>query len=165
MGGARKQPRLSEDEVLQKLLDSLINKEEIKTTGLEELIKNTNNPNDAIELVKKLDKLTNCSKSNILMWAYQQCKVFQKLKMNGKFVSTDGVSKTTINFKIDIVNFIETYPKMKKSCISPFYLKNNFPVIKNVCQEHASEFQKFSNFCLIFFVILELAHFKPVFFL
>ena len=49
--------------------------------------------------------------------------------MNSKFVSavTDfGVSKTTINFKIDVVNFIENCPRMKKSCISPFYLKNNF---------------------------------------
>ena len=34
-----------------------------------------NNPNDAIELVKKLDKLTKCSKNNILVWAYQQGSV------------------------------------------------------------------------------------------
>ena len=101
-----------------------------------------NNPNDAIELVKKLDKLTKCSKNNILVWAYQQ--VFQKFKMNNKFVSAVtefGISKTTIYFKIDILKFIENYPKMKKSCISLFYLKNNFRVIKNVCQEYASEFQ------------------------
>ena len=143
MGETRKQSKLSEDQVLQKLLHSLINKEEIETKGLEELIKNKKNPNDAIELVKKLDKLTKCSKNNILMWAYQQGKVFQKFKMNNKFVSVVtefGISMTTINFKIDIVKFIETYPKMKKSCISLFYLKNDFRVIKNVCQEHASEF-------------------------
>ena len=88
-----------------------------------------------MELVKKLDNLTKCSKNNILVWAYQQGKVFQKFKINSKFVSA-----MTINFKIDIVKFIENYPKMKKSCISLFYLKNNFRVIKNVCQEHASEF-------------------------
>ena len=81
MGETRKQPKLSKDQLLQKLLDSLINKEEIETKGLEELIKNTNNSNDAIELVNKLDKLTKCSKNNILMWAYQQGKVFQKFKI------------------------------------------------------------------------------------
>ena len=36
------------------------------------------------------------------------------------------ISKTTMNFKIDIVNFIDKYPKMRKSSISLFYLKNNF---------------------------------------
>ena len=35
---------------------------------------------------------------------------------------------------------------MKKSCISLFYLKNNFRVVKNVCQEHASEFANFLVF-------------------
>ena len=51
------------------------------------------------------------------------------------------ISKATINFKIDIVNFIDKYPKMRKSSISLFYLKSNFRIIRNICQEHASEFQ------------------------
>ena len=104
----------------------------------------TNNRNDAIELVKKLDKLTKSSKNNILMWAYQQGKVFKKFKMNNKFVSAVtefGISKSNINFKVDMVKFIQTYPKMKKPCISLFYRKNNFRLIKNVCQKHAGEFQ------------------------
>ena len=77
MSETRKQLKLSEYQLLQKLLDSLISKEEIETKGLEELIKNISNPNDAIELVKKLDKLTKCSKNNILVWAYQKGKVLR----------------------------------------------------------------------------------------
>ena len=59
-----------------------------------------NNPNDAIELVKKLDKLTKCSQNNILVRAYQQRKVFQKFKWNNKFVSAVtefGISKASIS--------------------------------------------------------------------
>ena len=136
---------MSKEHVYEKIRDSIINsKEEIETKGLEQLIRTTDNPNDAIELIKKLDKLTKCIMNNILVWAYQQGKVFHKFKSNNKFVSAVtefGIRKTTINFKIDIVKFIENYPKMKQSCISLFYLKNNFRVIKNVCQEHASDFQ------------------------
>ena len=136
---------MSKEHVYEKLRDSLINsKEEIETQGLEQLIRTGGNPNDAIELNKKLDKLTKCSMNNILVWAYQPGKVFQKFKSNNKFiraVTEFGISKTTINFKIDIVKFMENYPKIKMSCILLFYLKNNFRVIKNVCQEHASEFQ------------------------
>ena len=137
---------MSKDQVLEKLRDSLINskEKEIETKGLERLVKNTDKSDDAIELVKKIDKLIKFSKNNILTLGYQKGKVFQRFKKNNKFTSAlmeFERSKTTINFKIDIVNFIDTYPIMKKSCISLFYLKNNFQIIKNVCQEHASEFK------------------------
>ena len=118
--------------------------EEINTKELEKSIKKTDNPNDAGELVKKIDKLIKCSKNNILTLANQQGMVFQKFKKNNKFVNAVTefeISKTTMNFKIDVVNIFDKYPKMRKSCISLFYLKNNFRIIKNVCQEHASEFQ------------------------
>ena len=51
------------------------------------------------------------------------------------------ISKTNISFKIDIIKFIDDYPKMRKSCISLHFLKSNFRVIKDVCKEHATEFQ------------------------
>ena len=73
----RKQSRLSKEQVYEKLRDSLINcKEEIETKSLEQLIRTTANHSDAIELVKKIDKLTKRSKNNILTLAYQQGKVF-----------------------------------------------------------------------------------------
>ena len=76
----RKQPKLNKDQVLEKLRDSLIKskEEEIVTKGLEQSIKNTDNPKDAVNLVKKIDKLIKCSKNNILTLAYQRGKVFQK---------------------------------------------------------------------------------------
>ena len=72
---------MSEEHILEKLRDSLINsKEEIETKTLEQLNKTTDNPSDATELVKKIDKLTKHNKNKILMLAYQQGKVFQKFK-------------------------------------------------------------------------------------
>ena len=119
---------MNKNQVVEKLRDSLINskEEEIKTKGLEQSIKNTGDPNDAIELVKKIGKLIKCSKNNILTLAYQQGKVFQKFKKDNKFINAVTEfekSKTIINFKIDIVNIIDKYLKMKKSYISLFYLK------------------------------------------
>ena len=117
-----------EEQVLEKLRDSLVNskEKEIETKGLEQTVKNTSDLNDAIELVKKIDKVIKCSKNNNLMLAYQQGRVFQKFKMNKGFsnaVIEFVISKTTINFKIDIVNFINQHPGMRKSSISLFYLK------------------------------------------
>ena len=56
-------------------------------------------------------------------------------------VVTFKISKTTINFKIGIIKFINDYPKMRKSCISLHYLKNNFRVIKDIYKEQATKFQ------------------------
>ena len=76
--------------------------------------------------------------------AYKQGETFRKYKTNNQFISVASafkISKATINFKIGIVDFIDKYPIMKKSCISLHYLRNNLTIIKKVCQENASEFQ------------------------
>ena len=91
-----------------------------------------------------MDKMIKIKKNNILMIAYQQGKKFRKFKTNNKFISTVSalkISKTTISFKTGIVEFIDKYPKMQKSCISLYYLKKNIRVIKEVGQQHASGFQ------------------------
>ena len=63
-------------------------------------------------------------------------------------VSEFKISKTTINFTIDILKFMDKYPKMRRSCISVFYLKNNVRVTEEVCQEHASEYFLGKHFLL-----------------
>ena len=105
------------------------------------MAKNVDNPNDAAQLIKKMDKMIKSNKNSILKISYQQGKIFKEFKTDNKFtsaVSAFKISKTTINFKIDIVRFIDIYPKVQTFCISLNYVKNNFRVIKEVCQEHAS---------------------------
>ena len=83
-------------------------------------------------------------RNNILMLAYHQGIIFKEYKENNKFMSAVAafkISKTTINFKIGIIKFIDDYPKMRKSYISLHFLKNNFRVIKDVCKEYANKFQ------------------------
>ena len=118
--------------------------EKIESKGVEELSKNVGNPDDAAELIQKIHKMIKNKKNNILTLAYHQGAIFRKFKTNNKFTSVASefkISKTTINFLKDIVKFIDEYPKMRASCISLFYLKMHFRVIKEVCKEYASEFQ------------------------
>ena len=102
------------------------------------------NPDEAAKLIKKMDKMIKINKNYILIIAYKQGKIFRKFKTDNKCISAASafkISKATINFKVGIVEFIDKYPRMEKSCISLHYLKNNFRIIKEVCQENASEFQ------------------------
>ena len=109
--------------------------EQILSKGIEELVKKVDNPDDAVELTKKMDKMINSNKSSVLIIAYEQGKIFNKFKTDNKFISAVSafkIIKTTINFKIDILKFIDMYPKIQTSYISFNDLKNNFRVIKEV---------------------------------
>ena len=100
--------------------------EQMDSKDVEDLSKKVDNPDDAAELVKKIDKMIKNNKINILMLTYRQSIIFRKFKENNKFggaVTKFKIRKTTINFKIDMVNVIDKHPKMQKSCISLFYLK------------------------------------------
>ena len=118
--------------------------EEVGSKGVEDLSKNVDNPDDAAELIGRIEHMMKSNKNNILMLAYHQGIIFKKYKENNKFTSSVAkfkIHKMTINFKIGIIKFIDDYPKMRKFRISLHFLKNNFRVIKVICKEYASEFQ------------------------
>ena len=64
--------------------------EQIETKGVEDSSKN-DNPDDAAELVKKINKMIKNKKNDILMLAYHQGIIFRKFKENNRF--TSAVSK------------------------------------------------------------------------
>ena len=119
---------------------------EVDCKEIENLSSSLKSPNDATELISKIERVIKSRKNSILILAYHQGVIFKRFKENSMFTSAVRVylrisSKSTINFKIGIVQFIHDYPKMKKSSISLHFLKNNFRIIKEVCREHSLEFQ------------------------
>ena len=142
-----KKNSVSKEKILEKLCKSVLSKQ-TESEGVEGLAKklaeNVKNPDDAAELIKKMDKMIGTKRNDVLTIVYQLGEIFKRFKTDNKFINAVTkfeTSNATINFKIAIVKFIDEYPKMKKFCISLYYLKNNFRVIKEACQEHASEFQ------------------------
>ena len=131
--------------ILEKLMESIMIGE-VDCKEIENLSSSVKSPNDAAELISKIKRVIKSRKNSILVLAYHQSVIFKRFKENSMFTSAVRVhlrisSKSTINFKIGIVQFIHDYPKMKKSSISLHFLKNNFRIIKEVCREHSLEFQ------------------------
>ena len=117
---------------------------EVDCKDIENLSSSVKSPNDAAELISKINRVIESRKNNILVLAYHQGAIFKRFKENTMFTSAVTnlkISKSIINFKIEIVQFIHDYPRMKKSSISLHFLNNNFRIIKEVCREHSSEFQ------------------------
>ena len=70
--------------ILEKLKESIMS-EEVDSKGVEDLIENADNPNDAAELIGRIEHIMKSKKNNILMLAYQQGITFKKYKEDSKF--------------------------------------------------------------------------------
>ena len=93
-----------------------------------------------MEVVNEMEKII----KSILWLAYQQCQIFERFKMNDNFINMVKkfwINKSTMVFKISIVKFVNTYPRMKKSSLSFQFLKRNFKMIEEIWHENASEFK------------------------
>ena len=133
----------SKTTILEKLMESTMIGE-VNCKDIENLSSSVKSPDDAAELISKIEHVIKSRKNSFLVLAYHQGVIFKMFKENSMFTSAVTnlkISKSTINFKIGIVQFIHDYPKMKKSSIFLHFLKNNFRIIKEVCREHSSEFQ------------------------
>ena len=95
---------------------------------------------------RKLLNLLNEARITFSRWHTSKGWYFRNLKGITSLLTLFGVSKATINFTIDIVNFIDQYPGMRKSSISLFYLNNNFRMIKMFAKNMLANF---SNMFLV----------------
>ena len=133
----------TKEEIFKKVKDSIMIEERVNV-DFEKTSNSIKIPDEAVHVVKNMEKITRSKKSNILWLAYQQGQILEKFKGNEHFmdmIKKFGISKSTILFKISIVKFVNKYPKMKKSSLSLHFLKNNFKIIKEICHENASEFK------------------------
>ena len=61
-----------------KVYKLMIMSKQISNKGVKELAKKIKNPDDAAELIKKMDKMIKGNKSSVLIIAYEQDKIFKE---------------------------------------------------------------------------------------
>ena len=139
LDGTKESYRINKTKILEKLLCSIIERTESEgletNDDIEKLPNDVKDPDDAAKLISRMDKMVNIKKNKTLTIARKQGEICQKFNTDNKFMSAVKkfkISKATINFKIGIVEFVNMYPRMEKSGISLYYLKNNFKIKKFV---------------------------------
>ena len=98
--------------IFEKLVESIMS-EEVDSKGMEDLSKNVDSLDDAVKLVRRIERIIKSKKNNILILAYHQGLIFKKFKENIKFtgaVCNLKIGKATINFKTRIIKFLDDYP-------------------------------------------------------
>ena len=83
--------RIKKIKVLEKLLCSIIEPTEsegLKTTvDIEKLSNDLKGPNDAAELINRMDRMINIKKNKTLTIARKQDEIFKKFKTDNKFIN------------------------------------------------------------------------------
>ena len=118
--------------------------DEIANQDIENTAKRAKSSEEAMEVVKEIEKIIRSNKCNILWLAYQQGRIFKIFKLNDNFINVVNIfriSKSTLVFKISIEKFLNRYPRIKKLSLSLHFLNNNFKIIKEIFHENASEFK------------------------
>ena len=104
-----------------------------KTKSCKKKPKKVEKSDEAEQIIHEFEKIIKSKKRNMLWLAYQQGKVFKKLKENAKFieiVKQFGSSKSST---------IQNKTKIKNSSLPLNLLKNYFILIKELCEENASK--------------------------
>ena len=61
--------------------------EQIESGEVKDLSKKVDNPDDAVELIKKIEKIIKNKKNNILTLAYHPSIILRKFKTSNRFIS------------------------------------------------------------------------------
>ena len=107
----------SKTALLEKLMESIMIRE-VDCKDIENLSSSVKIPKDAAELISKIERAIKSRKNSILVLTYHQGVTFMRFKENSMFtsaVTNIKISKSTINFKIGIIQFINDYPMIISS--------------------------------------------------
>ena len=109
----KKAKRLSKEEIKKKLLDSMTIGEIVEFDDLNKEAEETQDPEEAAKIIKRYEDIIKTKNKGIINVAYHQGQVFKRFKEKEKFaklVSELEFHKTTIIFKINVLNCVKNTP-------------------------------------------------------
>ena len=135
--------RPSKEKMKKQLLESMIIGKVLKSEDLNKEAEETQEPEEAAEVIKRYEDIIKTKKTGIITITYHQGKVFKRFKEKEKFVKLVnelGIHKNTIIFKINVFKFCEKYPKLQRSSLGLGLFKSYYKDVKAVCKENEKDF-------------------------
>ena len=134
---SKKAKCLSKEEIKKSIIrfDVIID-EVVKLEDLNKEAKEIQDPEKAVEIVKRYEDINKMKKKGIIKVVYHQGKVFKRFKQKEQFatlVSEFGIHRSSIIFKINFFKLCEKYRKLLKSSIGLGFFKDYHKDIKAIC--------------------------------
>ena len=109
----KKAKRLSKEEIEKKLLDLMTIDQVVEFDDLNKEAEEIQDPEKAAEIIKRYEDIIKTKNKEIVNVAFYQGQIFKRFKEREKFtklVSKLGIHKTTIIFKINVLNCVKNTP-------------------------------------------------------
>ena len=91
---------------------------------------------------EKCEELLKSSNERIISIVAKQGELLKKFKDSDEFFDSVDQGRSNLYFKRRLYKFLCKFPALRNSTLTPSYFKNNFKIIKKVCQANADIFGK-----------------------
>lgn len=125
-------------------IKSLQEREVVKNEELNGRALSVTSQEQAIPIVKDYELVIGSQMKGMLHVAYRQGLLLKKFNDFNKFeqiLMDIEVSKSTVYFKVKLVNLLDKYPKIKCFFLSLIFLKDYAKAINEVCKESRGQFK------------------------
>ena len=125
------------------LIKSLRELEVVKNKELNGRALSVTNHEQAIPIVKDYELVIGFQMKGMLHVAYRQGLLLKKFNDSNKFeqiLMDIEVSKSTVYFKVKLVNLLDKHPKIKCLSLSLSFLKDYAKAINEVCKGNRGQF-------------------------
>ena len=125
-------------------MESITINDAVKIEELNERAERVEKLKDAADIIKQYEEVLHTKRKSIILAVFYQGKVFKHFKEKEKFMQMMRklkIHKSTIVFKINVFKLIEKHPKLMKFSVTLTFLKNYFKDIKQISEEHSSNFE------------------------
>ena len=128
--------------IKKELEESILEVSEEENANLNKEVKNVKSLNEGISLVQKYENLLKGANKKFINLVGKQGKLLKRFKEEDEFFDCVGLSRSNIYFKMQLFKFLNKFPGLKNSTLTPSYFKSNLKQIKKVCKANADIFGK-----------------------
>ena len=103
-------------------------------------IQNIINQREAIDIMKHYEEIIKTGNKKTIRYETKQGQMLKTFKEKERLIENVELSKSTVHFKIGLRKRLRKIPDLKNSSLSSHYFRNNFKLIKIVCNSNEKLF-------------------------
>ena len=103
-------------------------------------IQNIINQREAIDIMKHYEEIIKTGNKKTIRYETKQGQMLKTFKEKERLIENVELSKSTVHFKIGLRKRLRKIPALKNSSLSSHYFRNNFKLIKIVCNSNEKLF-------------------------
>ena len=103
-------------------------------------IQNIIDQREAIDIMKHYEEITKTGNKKTIRYEAKQRQMLKTFKEKERLIENVELSRSTVHFKIGVHKCLREFPALKNSSLSSHYFRNNFKLIKIVCNSNEELF-------------------------